>query len=154
MDVDKANTQRTRKCLIFKVIVVFSSEWFLEWTAFSAFSVSEVLSVFREPVVFVFVTHFDGAFFAGFVQNRTNRAFTTFASELFAGRTAVTAFFTEETFSRCCGCTFVFVFTVSSGETTVGAVHAVGTHAELLETDDIYREVYTSQNKAGDSHAE
>ena len=35
-----------------------------------------------------------------------------------------------------------------------GAVHAVGTHAELLETDDIYREVYTSQNKAGDSHAE
>ena len=35
-----------------------------------------------------------------------------------------------------------------------GAVHAVGTHAELLETDDIYREVYTSQNKACDSHAE
>ncbi len=35
-----------------------------------------------------------------------------------------------------------------------GTIHAVGTHKELLETDDIYREVYTSQNKAGDSDAE
>ena len=35
-----------------------------------------------------------------------------------------------------------------------GAVHAIGTHAELLEHDDIYREVYFSQNKAGDSNAE
>lgn len=35
-----------------------------------------------------------------------------------------------------------------------GTIHAVGTHRELLETDDIYREVYTSQNKAGDSDAE
>ena len=35
-----------------------------------------------------------------------------------------------------------------------GTVHAIGTHRELLETDDIYREVYTSQNKAGDSDAE
>ena len=31
-----------------------------------------------------------------------------------------------------------------------GAINAVGTHAELLESNAIYREVYTSQNKAGD----
>ncbi len=30
-----------------------------------------------------------------------------------------------------------------------GAVSAVGTHEELLKTSEIYREVYTSQNKAG-----
>jgi len=32
-----------------------------------------------------------------------------------------------------------------------GMVQAVGTHEELLATNDIYKEVYTSQNKAGDS---
>ena len=31
-----------------------------------------------------------------------------------------------------------------------GAINAVGTHEELLQTNEIYREVYTSQNKAGD----
>jgi len=31
-----------------------------------------------------------------------------------------------------------------------GGIAAVGTHAELLETSDIYREVYESQNKAGE----
>lgn len=30
-----------------------------------------------------------------------------------------------------------------------GKIHAIGTHEELLESDDIYREIYTSQNKAG-----
>ena len=30
-----------------------------------------------------------------------------------------------------------------------GAISAIGTHRELLETSEIYREVYTSQNKAG-----
>lgn len=35
-----------------------------------------------------------------------------------------------------------------------GAVNAVGTHAELMKTNKIYREVYTSQNKAGDDDAE
>ena len=30
-----------------------------------------------------------------------------------------------------------------------GAISAIGTHEELLETSEIYREVYTSQNKAG-----
>ena len=30
-----------------------------------------------------------------------------------------------------------------------GAISAIGTHKELLETSEIYREVYTSQNKAG-----
>lgn len=29
-----------------------------------------------------------------------------------------------------------------------GRIHAIGTHEELLETDEIYREIYTSQNKA------
>jgi ATP-binding cassette subfamily B protein len=31
-----------------------------------------------------------------------------------------------------------------------GKINAVGTHAELLASNDIYREIYTSQNKAGD----
>ncbi len=31
-----------------------------------------------------------------------------------------------------------------------GAISAVGTHEELLRSSEIYREVYTSQNKAGD----
>lgn len=30
-----------------------------------------------------------------------------------------------------------------------GKICAVGTHAELLETNDVYREIYISQNKAG-----
>lgn len=32
-----------------------------------------------------------------------------------------------------------------------GRIHAIGTHAELLAGNAIYREIYTSQNKAGDS---
>ena len=32
-----------------------------------------------------------------------------------------------------------------------GKINAVGTHSELLKTNDIYKEIYTSQNKAGDS---
>ena len=35
-----------------------------------------------------------------------------------------------------------------------GRISAVGTHDELLQTSEIYREVYTSQNKAGDQDAE
>ena len=35
-----------------------------------------------------------------------------------------------------------------------GCINAVGTHEELLETSDIYREVYTSQTKAGDEDGE
>ncbi len=31
-----------------------------------------------------------------------------------------------------------------------GRINAVGTHGELLKGNDIYREIYTSQNKAGD----
>ena len=31
-----------------------------------------------------------------------------------------------------------------------GRLQAVGTHHELLESNEIYREVYTSQNKAGE----
>ena len=31
-----------------------------------------------------------------------------------------------------------------------GRIHAIGTHAELMASNDIYREIYTSQNKAGD----
>ena len=31
-----------------------------------------------------------------------------------------------------------------------GRVNAIGTHEELLATNDIYREIYTSQNRAGD----
>ena len=32
-----------------------------------------------------------------------------------------------------------------------GRIHGMGTHEELLQTDDIYREIYTSQNKGGDA---
>jgi ATP-binding cassette subfamily B protein len=35
-----------------------------------------------------------------------------------------------------------------------GYITAVGTHDELLQTSEIYREVYTSQNKAGDNDGE
>ncbi len=35
-----------------------------------------------------------------------------------------------------------------------GYITAVGTHDELLKTSEIYREVYTSQNKAGDNDGE
>lgn len=35
-----------------------------------------------------------------------------------------------------------------------GTINAVGTHKELLETNVIYREIYTSQNKAGDNDEE
>ena len=30
-----------------------------------------------------------------------------------------------------------------------GRIHGMGTHAQLLRTDAIYREIYTSQNKEG-----
>ncbi len=33
-----------------------------------------------------------------------------------------------------------------------GKIHAVGTHDQLLQTCDIYREVYESQNKGGVLH--
>ena len=33
-----------------------------------------------------------------------------------------------------------------------GTIDAVGTHEELMHNNDIYREVYTSQNKAGDDN--
>lgn len=33
-----------------------------------------------------------------------------------------------------------------------GHIHAVGKHKELLETDEIYREIYESQMKGGDEH--
>lgn len=32
-----------------------------------------------------------------------------------------------------------------------GRIHAIGTHEELLEGNDIYQEIYTSQNKSGDN---
>ena len=32
-----------------------------------------------------------------------------------------------------------------------GRISDIGTHDELMERSEIYREVYTSQNKAGDS---
>jgi len=35
-----------------------------------------------------------------------------------------------------------------------GKISAIGTHKELLENHEIYREIYTSQNKAGDSDGE
>lgn len=35
-----------------------------------------------------------------------------------------------------------------------GRINAVGTHEQLLAGNDIYREIYTSQNKAGDSDGE
>ena len=31
-----------------------------------------------------------------------------------------------------------------------GRISAIGNHEELMKTSEIYREVYTSQNKAGD----
>ena len=31
-----------------------------------------------------------------------------------------------------------------------GEINAVGTHEELMKTNEIYRDIYTSQNKAGD----
>ncbi len=34
-----------------------------------------------------------------------------------------------------------------------GQISAVGTHSELMQKSEIYREVYTSQNKAGDENA-
>ena len=33
-----------------------------------------------------------------------------------------------------------------------GTIQNIGTHEELLKTSSIYREVYTSQNKAGDQN--
>lgn len=35
-----------------------------------------------------------------------------------------------------------------------GRINAIGTHAELLAGNEIYREIYTSQNKAGDQDEE
>ena len=35
-----------------------------------------------------------------------------------------------------------------------GRISAIGTHEELLRTSEIYREIYTSQNKAGDENGE
>lgn len=35
-----------------------------------------------------------------------------------------------------------------------GRIHAIGTHTQLLENNDIYREIYTSQNKAGEKDEE
>ena len=32
-----------------------------------------------------------------------------------------------------------------------GGISAVGTHAELLETSDVYRDIYNSQLKRGES---
>ena len=35
-----------------------------------------------------------------------------------------------------------------------GRISAIGTHDELMKTSEIYREVYTTQNKAGDQDGE
>lgn len=35
-----------------------------------------------------------------------------------------------------------------------GTINAIGTHAELLKNNEIYKEIYTSQNKAGESDEE
>ena len=35
-----------------------------------------------------------------------------------------------------------------------GMINAVGTHDELMKTNEIYREIYNSQNKAGDDNEE
>lgn len=35
-----------------------------------------------------------------------------------------------------------------------GTINAVGTHEELMRNNEIYREVYTSQNKGGDGDGE
>ena len=34
-----------------------------------------------------------------------------------------------------------------------GRINGIGTHRELMENNEIYREIYTSQNKAGDQDA-
>jgi ATP-binding cassette subfamily B protein len=35
-----------------------------------------------------------------------------------------------------------------------GRINDMGSHKELMERNDIYREIYISQNKAGDSDDE
>lgn len=35
-----------------------------------------------------------------------------------------------------------------------GTINGIGSHAELMQNNEIYREIYTSQNKAGDSDEE
>ena len=35
-----------------------------------------------------------------------------------------------------------------------GTINGIGNHAELMENNEIYRDIYTSQNKAGDSDEE
>ena len=35
-----------------------------------------------------------------------------------------------------------------------GTINGIGNHAELMQNNEIYREIYTSQNKAGDSDEE
>lgn len=35
-----------------------------------------------------------------------------------------------------------------------GTINAIGSHDELMESNDIYKEIYSSQNKAGDDDAE
>lgn len=35
-----------------------------------------------------------------------------------------------------------------------GSINAIGTHKELMAANDIYREIYESQNKAGDDDEE
>ena len=35
-----------------------------------------------------------------------------------------------------------------------GRISDIGTHDELMKTNEIYREVYTTQNKAGDQNGE
>lgn len=35
-----------------------------------------------------------------------------------------------------------------------GTINGIGSHAELMQSNEIYREIYTSQNKAGDSDEE
>ena len=35
-----------------------------------------------------------------------------------------------------------------------GRISAIGSHDELMKTSEIYREVYTTQNKAGDQDGE
>ncbi len=35
-----------------------------------------------------------------------------------------------------------------------GRIAAIGSHEELLKTNEIYREIYTTQNKGGDKNGE
>ena len=35
-----------------------------------------------------------------------------------------------------------------------GSINAIGTHQELMANNEIYRDIYTSQNKAGDHDAD